>query len=359
MNSNISILLVATLDKSANADRAKSVFSMLQREKYNVVFFNTQEHFAHMLNVRFFLTSAKHFVSYLVKLAVYKIKLRRTYPIIEEMYVRGSFLHRYIQKAHPQLIICQNPQYIICLLNKKIKTIYDAPSLFSELLQYNGFDNKTIRAFTKIEDRVLLDSSAVTFQWPIFHFQAKLLNKKITNEFSATYGCSKRRVFAAYSSKPKVVYLGNMNAPWINPNLLNTIVESTKYQVDLYGYEPPEKSALLENFHGYLRNLDAITKYQFGIITADRDIPNFSAKYLLYISYGLPVLCPEWRKDAILKPATIYYNERNFDQVIGQFGKKGNWERKHLAALKLSRQLSWEKTLQPFRKKVRSLIDTL
>src|SRR3989344_7343505 len=49
MNSNISILLVATLDKSANADRAKSVFSMLQREKYNVVFFNTQEHFAHML----------------------------------------------------------------------------------------------------------------------------------------------------------------------------------------------------------------------------------------------------------------------------------------------------------------------
>ena len=99
-----------------------------------------------------------------------------------------------------------------------------------------------------------------------------------------------------------------------------------------------------------MKNLNDLSQYQFGLITITDDLlrnHGFSAKYLSYLEYGLPVLCPEWRRDKLLEPATIYYNEKNFNQQIKKYFQEKLWTKKHLAALKLSRQLNWQKNLQP------------
>jgi hypothetical protein len=99
-----------------------------------------------------------------------------------------------------------------------------------------------------------------------------------------------------------------------------------------------------------MKNLDNISNYQFGLLTFTNDQlrnSGFSAKHLTYISYGLPILCPEWRQDPILKSATIYYNENNFQKQIEKYSQKKLWQKKHQAALKLAQKLNWETTLEP------------
>jgi hypothetical protein len=133
----------------------------------------------------------------------------------------------------------------------------------------------------------------------------------------------------------------------VNQKLLKQI--QTNSPTDIYSYERPNLKHNIKTL-GYLKDLSKLSQYQFGLITISKDklrSNSFSAKHLIYISYGLPVLCPEWRQDPLLKSATIYYNENNFEKQLKKYSQQKFWNKKHQAALKLAEKLNWNQTLLP------------
>jgi len=357
------IILISSLDNSANEERAKALIFELKQSNYTIAVFDTKKHYSHMIKFDYLVTSPKRFIFYLINLIQYKLRFQKHYPLVNEMKLRNEIINKYIKKNQAKIIICQNPQDMLCILNrtKTHLSIYDSPTIYSEEVKnMNTFPKKELKAIKYIENNVFDKADGVSFHWETFIKLAKELNKPITNPIKANWGCSKRKKLGKFSKKPKIVYIGKLNAPWINPQLLELIQASGGFPLDVFSYEKPEKLFKSLKYSGYLKNLNQISTYQFGLITMSNDFlrnSGFSAKHLLYISYGLPVLCPEWRQDKILRSATISYNKNNFTDIVKYYSKKNNWLRKHQAALKLAKKLRWNKTLKPLIKHIESRIN--
>lgn len=50
----------------------------------------------------------------------------------------------------------------------------------------------------------------------------------------------------------------------------------------------------------------------------------WSYKQMDYISYGLLILMPKWRKDSVFNKVSIYYNEKNFNRKVREYSKISN-----------------------------------
>lgn len=351
------VYIIASFDKSANEDRARHVVEMLKRGGCRVIIFDSHTHFSHMVRFKFFRSSPISFLRYAYKLLLLKIGVVSDYPMNEELKLRGDYIYKHCQKFKPKLIICQNPLDInILTKNTWSKTIYDAPSLFSALMDPKKYDKKTITSYSNLENEAFNKSDMVTFHWPVFFRLAKTLHKNIPRSFPANFGCSQTSKRASWSTPAKIIYIGNTNAPWVNPDQLSSLIRQSGYQIDVYGYETPIDSTVRGNFLGFLPNLDTISSYQFGLVTANPLMENFSSKHLMYFSYGLPVLCPEYRQDVILKPGTIYYKNNNFDEVVQQSSILSTWLSKQKQAVKIAQSLSWEASLQKYGLVVTKLI---
>lgn len=352
MTNKTKVLIIASLDKSASEERASIFQKYLKRNGFEVDMFDTFTYFSHMVRPKYFQESPQRFINYLTGLIKHKVR-NGSYPLLEEMRLRGDIVTRYIQKTKPIITICQNPQDMSCLLSIPFDCckILDSPTIFSEEIRLekkvNGAIYLEIRA---IEDNVFKKSDIVAFHWYTFFNLAKKQKRKIKNPLVANWGCYRNNLKAQFSNQPKTLYLGKLNSSWVNPRLLESLQKKSVIPIDVYSYEHPDSRYYSLKTKGYLNNLDKVANYQFGLITASRDelrSSGFSAKNLLYLSYGLPVLCPEWRKDELLNSAMIYYNESNFDKIIKKYSQKKNWLVKHKSAIALSKELDWEKTLSP------------
>lgn len=358
----IKIIIVASLDGSANEERAKNVMAKLRNVGFQVSFFDAVKHFSQMTRVKYFFISPNIFINYAGGLFKHKLKLRKQYPLVEEMFLRGDIIRKYLKDERVKIVICQNPQDMTCLLQKSkgLLTIYDTPIIYSEEIKnLNIYSQKVVKTITEIEGNVFETADGVAFQWEIYFKLAKLLDKKITNPFIANWGCVKQSKYSRFSKKPKMIYLGKLNTGWVNPKLLVDIQKTSLVPVDIFSYETPDERYQALKFSGFLDNLEKVSDYQFGLITISNDQLRkygFSAKHLLYISFGLPVLCPEWRKDNTLEQATIYYNKQNFNNIVKQYGQKKEWEKKHRAAIQLARKFDWNKTLKPLVKHLNSIL---
>ena len=123
---------------------------------------------------------------------------------------------------------------------------------------------------------------------------------------------------------------------------------SRQYPIDVYGGPPPDEKLGL-NYLGYAAP-DVLEEYQFGLITiTDDDLrrEGFSAKHLEYVSYGLPVLCPEWRQDHRLAQVTIPFNETNFLAQVRRYSDPDAWQEIHEHSVRTASDLSWERQLRP------------
>jgi hypothetical protein len=90
--------------------------------------------------------------------------------------------------------------------------------------------------------------------------------------------------------------------------------------------------------------------FQLGLVTISRDKlrrSGFSSKHLEYISYGLPVLTPEWREDPLLDAVSIKYNESNFLDKIWEYSDRAKWESMSERCYQQSLKWTWEKQLKP------------
>lgn len=113
---------------------------------------------------------------------------------------------------------------------------------------------------------------------------------------------------------------------------------------------PPKKYGI--NYKGYAHP-DVLSKYQFGLVTITKDRLRrwgFSAKHLEYLSYGLPVLVADWRKNLHLLKGSIPYNEKDFLGKIKKYSDKKEWQKMSDLAYKQSKKYSWDGVLEPLGK---------
>lgn len=361
------VLLLNRYDKSANEERSRKVHQYLVDRNIATSIVDTDKVFnEHKAWKTALLISPLVYLLYKschMLLRYFNSTFLVSLSYLLEMVLRGWFIGHYLKDNSTSVIICQYSEDIFSafhLSNKKV--LLDLPTIYSyELKLSQRYSPIIIWLIEKLEQQTYLKAQAVCFHWYSFTALAHAHNKKFRKLFTLNWGCSPTKVRAQYQNKPHLVYLGNVNSEWINPPLLNQLSRSSIFSIDTYSYDTPNPKLYPDlKSKGFLTRLDKLSHYQFGLITISNDeLRNngFSAKYLTYLSYGLPVLCPEWRRDPLLEPATIYYNHKNFNQQLTKYSKKRLWLEKHQQALKLAQQLYWNNTLQPLEKEIYSLIN--
>lgn len=351
-NSN-TIFIINHFDRAANQERLEAVSKFLNDNNFTTKIIDSQELFDQKINhFSGFFVSPFYFIYYrLIRLLIYKLQLSSLSSLLYylKFVYRGKLVSQTLKRQHAKICLIQSPEDLTsCLNDPKTNYIYDLPTVLSEELKEGKKINKYIfKKIRKLEHQVFQKNVPISFHWYSILNYAQKINLKPKNSFILNWGCYPQAKTSHYSLHPKIVHIGNVNSPWVNQKLLKQI--QTKNPVDIYSYEKPNIENDIKTL-GFLKDLSKLSEYQFGLITISKDklrSNSFSAKHLTYISYGLPVFCPEWRQDPLLKSATIYYNENNFESQIKKYSQKKFWLKKHQAALKLAKKINWNQTLEP------------
>jgi hypothetical protein len=227
--------------------------------------------------------------------------------------------------------------------------ILDLPVPFAEELFYsNEIDAAGFKRIRELEMETYREADYLSFHWHTYTDFVRANKYDGSNFVPLTYGTHRKTLRAHYSNMPRIVFLGVLDGHWVNVPLLERLC-ALYPAIDLYGGpRPPAK--LVDNYRGYAPSLDVLAEYQFGLVTISDDPlrrSSFSSKHLEYISYGLPVLTPEWRPDAVLERSSIYYSEENFLEAVEKYHDKDMWTAKSYEALELSKSLTWTEALRP------------
>ncbi|HWS48757.1 MAG TPA: glycosyltransferase family 2 protein [Candidatus Methanoperedens sp.] len=353
------ITIINKNDSGANQQRSQAFFKFLTKHHHYVTTLDSHQEFQKVIaSRRYLFIYGWRLLKYRLLKSYYTYHQLDIYPLllIETMLLKSMILNRLLQKNKTTLAIVQYPEdmLIVTNQNRPYKTLYDSPTIFSSELEHSQvFSKNTINILKKYEKMVFQKSDYTSFHWYTYKKLAIRLGFKAEHSLCLNWGCQKQSSISVFKKPIKIIHLGKLNSYWVNPKMLSYI--SQHHQIDIFSYEKPDPTLYpkLDNYKSYLKNEDSISNYQLGLITLSQDklrSEGFSAKHLLYLSYGLPVLCPEWRKDELLKKATIYYNEKNIDKQIKKYSQKKYWFSKHQESLKIYRNLDWNITLQPLLK---------
>jgi len=341
-------------DHGANSKRLTKVREFLTTRHYFVKTIDSHAEFQKVIaSRRYLLVYGLPLLKYRFLKSYYESRqldiVPRLLPLT--MILKSKIIDRILRKNRTTLAIIQNPEDMLVanIPHRPYQTLYDSPTLFFRELDLNDrYFKKTVSWIKSAETRVYLNSDFVSFHWYTYFQLARFYGLEVSHPLTLNWGCDDVTSVAKFSSKTKIIHLGKLNSYWVNPELLTAISRSSK--VDIFSYEKPDPSLYqkLSGYKGFLPDEQTISDYQLGLITLSKDdlrSSGFSAKYLLYLSYGLPVLCPAWRHDPLLSSATIYYNETNIKEILEKYRDPLLWQKKHLAAIELSKKLSWNNNL--------------
>lgn len=342
------IVIVNHQDHGANEQRMETFYKYLKDNHHHVIKIDSFVEFQKVI------ASKRYLLTYGFTLLKYKVLKSLIGPdkaIVETMVLKAKIIDHILTKLHTSFAIIQYPEDMLVCANKSrsYKTLYDSPTIFFKELELSEkFSKITIKQIKRYESAALSNSDFVSFHWYTYFKLAKNINFKVNHPTVLNWTCTPQTKLASYKPICRTIHIGKLNSYWVNPKLLSYIADNIN--LDIYSYETPDPQTYpsLKNFKGRYENETVLSKYQFGLLTiSDDDIrkSGFSAKYLLYLSYGLPVLCPSWRHDPLLSPATIYYNQSNIKTLIKKYQNPTLWQQKHQAALKLSKHLSTDNNL--------------
>ena len=336
---NKKVCIICGLDRFANAVRPKKIKEFLKKNGYNVELINTYP------------TRAKPKSLNLIEriLRFFTPRFLRNYLFVLEIKHRAILLQKEIEKRQPDVLICESEidSYVLTKPISCLKILDSASPWVDELLYSGDFLYFAYKMLRRLELEIYRKSDYVAFHWENYTNYVKKYIYKGKNFFILNWGCSPRKIKAKFKKPPRIAYLGKLDGYWNNIKLLSYL--SKIYEIDVYGApEPPKELGL--NYKGYAPTTDILAEYQFGLVTLSKDrlrVHSFSSKQLDYMSYGLPVLTPEWRKDPILEKYSILYNENNFLQKIKEYSSREKWEKMSNMCLDKAKEWDWEKVLKP------------
>ena len=344
------IAILCTLDSFANSIRPMEIKKYLLRRGYKVTLVNN----GHVYK------GSKSFTKFQSN-NIYKIMFNLVdehlngwpyyFYLMLKLKIREYSLLKLLKRNNYDVLICENHIQAYVARNKlNCVTILDLDSPYIDELYYSGkiFESQRKKLndiFKKIYQKV----NYLNFHWFRYtdYVKENIYNGK--NIVKINYGCSPKDLNekAKFNSKPRIVCLGYLGGKWVNLPLLSKL--SKLYPIEVYGGPPPDKKWGL-NYKGYAPTTDILKDYQFGLITITKEKlrrSSFSSKHLEYLSYGLPVLTPEWRQDILLKDVSIYFNEDNFLGLIKKYSNPERWQQMSDACYRQAKLWKWENVLKP------------
>ncbi len=278
--------------------------------------------------------------------------------LLSIMRIRALILKKYFKNKKIDVIICENIADSLFLLQKTSAVkIYNCATPYADELYYgNQLSKKDHLQLKKLEIKIYNEVDYLSFHWESYaDYIKKYYNYHGKNIFKFNRGTYIKKHQAKYIYPPRIVYMGYLGGYWINLPLLSKLTKKYK-NIDVYGYPAPDKKYEL-NYKGYA-NPDVLSKYQFGLITITKDClrkEGFSAKHIEYLSYGLPVLSPDWRKNTYLKKGAISFNENNFLKLTTHYSNKKRWLKIHKQACAQAKKLSWSEVFKPLNSIIKSI----
>ena len=249
------------------------------------------------------------------------------------------------------LVICETP-YDAGVLTRSTSasTLYDCPAPWADELHYDGRLTKRQHAALRRLERQLFESvDHLAFHWESYtRYVLERYGISGRNLLTLNFGCTPSANRAQFVDPPRVIYLGNLSASFNDTPLLARLA-ALYPDIDVYGGPPPDPGLGL-NYLGYAPSLDVMRQYQLGLVTCSKDAlrrDGFSSKHLQYLTYGLPVLVPAWRRHLDLLQGSIPYTEETFRSVIEAFKSERLWQAASDDAYDQARRLDWEETLRP------------
>lgn len=226
--------------------------------------------------------------------------------------------------------------------------IYDCPTPAVDELEFSGeFGPEAISEMRDMEIEIYRAADHVLFHWRTYEDYVREHWYDGPNLTTLAYGCHPKEGRARFASPPTAVYLGYLGGYWSDLNLLSTLTASGVCPIHVWGFPNPDKGLGLD-YRGFARDTQVMRDYQMGVVTCTRDPlrrRGFSAKHLEYISYGLPVLAPEWREGLDLIKGSVPYGEETFGQAVEGLSDEDQWTRMSDMAYEQAKELSWDRTL--------------
>ncbi len=363
INNMKKIAIICYLDGFGNSIAPLGIKKYLEKKGHTVDLINTHylSRFKKKVDVDFIVPKSgfKIFLTVLLEITNYFSQKYVTggkinyFLLFMIMRLRASMLKKLFKNASYDFIICEDPWDSYLLLSKLDGvTIYHCQTPFAEELYFGGqLTEKAYEKLKRMEIEIYSNSDYLSFAWDSYgEYVKKYYNYNGKNIISLNNGTVLAEKKAKYNSSPKIVYFGYLGGYWINLPLLSNLTKQYK-NIDVYGYPEPDKKYKL-NYKGYATK-KILSNYQFGLITITKDrlrSEGFSGKHIDYLSYGLPVLTPEWRKEEKLGKTAIFYNDNNFLEVIKRYSQKKQWEKVSKNSIKMAENMNWDSTLKPLDK---------
>lgn len=348
------ILLIGFFDGYANSIRPQKVAEYLRAKGHQVMLFDSQQMLWHeqeekgvTLPLGFKIKNAL-----LEKMEKYAGSNAYLYgnALQSKLRARGRLLAEVLPIEDFDLIGIHNPLDSYMVLESDFASFwYDCPTpLADELLFGEAINLSKHDELLKDELHIYSRSKYVSYHWHSYLEYAKSKYRERVSDVNwikADWGCNVENDIAEYDDDFRLVYMGYLGGGWIDIELLSRLTK--QYPIDVYGAPEPDASLGL-NYKGYATP-DVLVNYHAGVITCTMDElrkHGFSAKHLGYLSYGLPVLVPEWRESAKDIEGSVFYTEDSFKDVVYELRNEDQWNRVQKKALKQARKLEWNTTLK-------------
>jgi hypothetical protein len=355
------VALVCQLDGYANGVRPRAIARFLTERGHDVCVVDTRylsraQSSGGDIRSRLPHHSPRRLLLYLVELGRRMSRFRGArrrlsfHLFMAEQRLRRGLLAPMLRHGDFDLVICEIPCDAAVLLDLSSPiTLFDCPTPWADELFFEG--QLTSEQHEKLRDweRALIEQvDYVAFHWETYaRYAVTRYGLSGHNLLTLNFGCSPAATRAQYRAPLRIAYIGSLSSEFINLRLLARL--SKLYpRIDVYGGPPPDPGLGL-NYLGYA-SADVLQRYQLGLITCTNDElrrEGFSAKHLEYLSYGLPVLVPSWRRNQHLLEGSVPYDEASFTSVVADLSHEPTWTRLSDAAYSQARRLAWADTLEP------------
>jgi hypothetical protein len=274
----------------------------------------------------------------------------------EERYFKkaADLIEKKVREMSCDALICVETRLSYVLTrNLKCLKIFSCDSLVDEI--YFSKNSTALNQFRKLREmelEIFSKSDYVLFPWETTENYVRKYLWQGNNLLTIRHGCTPSRKRASYFFPPSIITLGSLGFYWSNRELLSDLTRLSPYRIDAYGhYKPPSKFGI--NFKGFAPSMDVLCNYQFGLNTISKDIfrqNHFSSRVLSYLSYGLPVLSPDWMKFTNGLRGVLPYNENNFIEVVEEYSDAEKWAKISDAAYQQALELDWREVLKPLQR---------
>jgi len=318
-----------------------------------------------MMAYKKFLQSKNHHVdliqfpgeSYISKIWFYYQRARARLHGHEKRHMKKTadkLEKRIKQDSYDVVIVVETPFSYVLTRELGCLKIFSCESLEADELYFSKEtdDLERIHSFREMELEILMKSDYVIFPWETTENYVRKYIWNGDNFVTIRYGCYPRNKTVSYFFPMSIVSVGSLYGKRANTELLSYLTRISPYVIHAYGRFRPQRKYHL-NYKGCASSLDVLYNYQFGLNTVSKDIfrrNHHASRIMSYLTYGLPVLSPDWMKFSHELKGVLPYNEDNFLGILEEYSNRDCWEELSKEAIEQARELNWRITLKPLEK---------